>query len=376
MIAVAAALLAAAVLPAQSNTIAFLGTLNAGGDPRFDYLSSFISGIVLYDMTSQAGVTLVDRSSLDDVLHEQEVSLSLGKGDAVKIGKVLGARWISKAEFTIVGGDIALTLHLIDAESSQAFVYADRGKDENLIHGLVELAVKKATGKDVPLRTDITERSLTSLRDEKPGSINLHCRLIDAEIHLDGKFIGYTTGDIRKPFVIQDLEPGKHEVAVYLRGFGRVILPEVSFVPWKETITVRAGKNEVVKSNAGSFTEWWYDLIRLKDERWKLLDEPGKNAKSGEIAFEFMDRKGKTVKVKIAYAATRDAKGGSITATASYGAETAQYVLPCAIGEEAESTIKIGPLSLRGDINLKGTNDSYELEIQRTDVEWGEWEKK
>jgi hypothetical protein len=375
-IAIAVALAWGAALSAQGGAIAFLGTVNSGGDPRLDYLPPFITGIVLYDLSSQSGMTLVDRSSLEDVLREQEVSLALGSGDAVKLGKVLGARWISRAEFTAVGADIALTLHLIDAESSQAFVYADRGSDENLVHGLVERLVKKASGKDVALRTDLTERSLTSLRDEKPGSISLHTRLVDAEILLDGKFAGYSTGDIRKPFVIEDLDPGTHEIMIKLRGFGRVRLPEVNFEPWTEKVKVRSGKNEVVKSDAGMYSDLYYDLVKLREEEIKFANGTGKNEKEGTLSFDFTDRAGKGHKVSVSYRAERDESGGTMVASISYDGQAVPLSLACKPDKEAELKARAGPLSLKASINLRSSAFGYfVLLVERNDIAWGEWEK-
>ncbi len=72
-----------------------MGLENASGDPRWDYLSGFLGGLLQYDL-GRAGVTLVERRDMDEVLREQELSLSglleNPQGAKISAGKILGAR--------------------------------------------------------------------------------------------------------------------------------------------------------------------------------------------------------------------------------------------------------------------------------------------
>jgi hypothetical protein len=99
------------------------------------------------------------------------------------------------------------------------------------------------------------DRSILSLKDTKPGSIALHSRLIDAEIYLDGSFIGYTTGDSRIPFIIEELSPGIHTLETRLGAdFGIVKLPE---------LLVQSGRRSVIRAEETHYNQIIYRLMYL-----------------------------------------------------------------------------------------------------------------
>jgi hypothetical protein len=373
---IAAFLLAATALgaaAAQPVSVAFLGTANSGGDARYDYLEPLISGLILYDLSSTDGLVLTDRAMLQDVLKEQELSLNLGKGDAVKLGGILGARWIAKAEYSAMGQEVAVNLTLVDVETSQSFVFADRGTDENLVHGIAEKAVKKLCGADVAFRSEQRERSLLSLKDVKPGSVNLHCPLIQAQVFLDGEFVGYSTGDVKTPLKLENLEPGKHTIGVKLQGFGAVKLPQVAFVDWEKTVDILPGKNLVVQADAMAFSEWYYRLIVLDDQRFKLKTDA---AKDFSKTYPFTDRQGKSRPITLSFKAGLDAKGGRIAGSLSMDGASVPLELACPSRKEAEATAALGPIkaSLSVDLHNPERNE-YELKLERTDIEFGEWEE-
>jgi hypothetical protein len=375
----AVCLLASAIGPAlaaQATTVAFLGTTNSGGDARYDYLEPLISGLVLYDLSSTESLALTDRGMLEDVLREQEISLNLGKGDAAKLGGILGARWIAKAEYAVMGQDVSVSLTVVDVESAQAFVFTDRGTDENLVHGIVEKAVKKLCGTDAVFRSEQRQRSLLSLKDVKPGSINLHCALIDAQIFIDGAFAGYSLGDIKKALVFDNVDPGKHVIAVKLSGFGAVKLPEVEYVEWEKTVEVLPGKNLAVRVDARIFSDLYYTLSKFVDETFKLVDEPGKNAKEFKTIYPYTDRKGISRPISLSYKALRDAKGGKISGEISIDGKSAPIELACENGKETKAEIAFDPVKLIVSIDFSASYRSeYRVRLERSDIEFGEWAK-
>jgi TolB-like protein len=375
VIAIVLSCLSAAGLgAAPAASIAFLGTVNSGQDPRYDYLEPFVSGILMYDLSSSEGIALVDRSSLDAVLKEQEISMSLGSGDAVKLGSILGARWIAKAEFTAMGPEIALTLSLVDAQSAQSYVFSDRGSDENLIHGLAERLVKKASGRDVALRSDSSKRSLFSLKDEQPGSISLYTALIDAEILLDGAFVGFSPGSIKTPVKIEGVDPGVHEVGVKLDGFGMVVLPQVSYEPWRQKVEVKAGKNAAVKAEIRTYQDWYYKLKSLKDDSFILYPEKGKDAKDGKGAFDFADRTGAVHKVSYSYQASTLGGGGKISGSLVYDGKTVPFAVDCKAGKEAKGATAAGPISLNVTVGADSSfHCDFRVQMERTDLIDDEW---
>ncbi|MDX9958819.1 MAG: CsgG/HfaB family protein, partial [Spirochaetia bacterium] len=82
--------------------VAFISARNLDVDPRSDYVGGIIQGLLLYDLTRTPGVDLIDRSSLDRVLAEQELQLSgliEDQGSALKVGGLLGADFLIYAEY-------------------------------------------------------------------------------------------------------------------------------------------------------------------------------------------------------------------------------------------------------------------------------------
>ncbi len=372
------AVLAALLLPlcAAAQTLAYLGAQNSAGDSRYDYVGSLVSGIIQYDLSSTPGIALVERSSLDAILREQEISLSLGKADAVKLGQILGAEYIVKAEYSVVGSELSFTLSLIDAATAQTFSFSDRGADENLIHAQAERLVKKLTGKDVTFRSQQRKRSLLSLKDVTPGSISLFCGLVDAEILLDGEFAGYSKGNAREAIRFEGLEPGPHELKLKLRGFGMAKLPEVIYQDWQQIVDVQPGKTAAVKAEAWLYSDIYYQLKRVKTERFTLAPESGVAAKEGRIEFEFLDRKGKAHPVIVSYTANRKSDSGTIAAIFSLDGERQPLDLSCPAGKEASAQLSLGPLNLAVSIDLKSSiRNTFLLELTRVDIVADEWLK-
>ena len=122
---------------AQSNDVkvAFLRVDNINRDPRYDYLSGMISGILLYDLSSTDGLIVIDRRALEDVLKEQELSLGdLSTKDQIRVGQLLGAKQLLTAGFVFLGDEVMVNLTLVNVETSKSIVLSRRGRTENTIH--------------------------------------------------------------------------------------------------------------------------------------------------------------------------------------------------------------------------------------------------
>jgi hypothetical protein len=134
----------------RAPAVAILDIANAGLDPRVDYLSSIVQGILAFDIGSRNELALVDRRNLDALLKEKELSLSsLGQdaGAAAEAGKLVGADWLLSGEYVFLGSDVLLTLSLTEASTAKRTVFRDRGPNENLVHKLAEQIVLRLTGK-------------------------------------------------------------------------------------------------------------------------------------------------------------------------------------------------------------------------------------
>ncbi|MBA7627040.1 hypothetical protein ES703_34501 [subsurface metagenome] len=240
-------------LSAESLSIAFLPIENLSANPRYDYLEGIIKGILQYDLSSEPGLEVVDRSQLEHILKEQELrlgSLADDQGKALEVGRIIGADYLLKGEYVFLGDEVLVTISLLDVTTARTTTFRERGSSENILHCLAEQIIFRFLGKQIKLQSNQRDRSIISLRDETPGLIALHSHLIEAEIFLDDEFVGYTTGGGRVPFMIENVAPGLHRLRIHLQDFGLVREPEITFHDWQEEVEVRPGKRHVIRAKA------------------------------------------------------------------------------------------------------------------------------
>jgi hypothetical protein len=354
--------------------VALLDIANTDGDPRFDYLSGLFSGIVSYDLSSQDGVRMVERKKLDSVLREKALSLSdvTGGGDKAKdIGDVLDADYLVMGDFTVVSGEVALTLRCVTVNDGQVATFRDRGSTENIAHGICEGLVKKLTGRNVTFKDPSRQRSILSLRDETPGVIALYSRIINAEIYLDGEFVGYTLGKGTEPINIDRVVPGTHVIRTHLDdSFGVVVLPQVVFKDWEATVEVQPGKRVAVKDATQQLTGVLYQLQALYGfDSHEKVEKVGDLAKN--IPLSIVDRTGKghkgamAVTLKDSAAAidvtfTLTIDGSTTSATMSYGKKQ---------GIQARLEKSMGLVRVSADCYASAGDFYLSYRMERTDLD-------
>jgi len=369
-ILLAAALTLCLVLPACAAPVrlALLGIENQSANPRYDYLEGIVRGVLLYDLTSQPEVEMVTRTDLDAILREQELQLSSLVSDpqaAARVGKLLGADYLVKGEYVALGSEVQVTVRLLDVAGGKALAFTERGSSENLLHALAEKILQRLTGRQVALQSEQKERSILSLQDEKPGKISLHSFLIDAEIFFDGEFIGYTTGNERVPFLIENVSPGKHTVRIHLSDFGVVREPEITFRDWEETVDVKSGKNHVVRANARHFNDIIYRLQQLLREEIPRAELEQKGSVRRERDASFTDRSGKRVTVLFKVEARR--QGGKIEARATLAYNAREYPLSLTAAADEDKEIRQSIEAV--DVTLELDSGDVGYEIWRNDIQ-------
>jgi len=348
--------------------LALLSIENQSADPRFDYLEGIIRGVLLYDLSSQQGVEIVTRTDLDAILREQELQVSAVASDpqaAARVGKLLGADYLVRGEYTALGGEVQVTVRLLEVAGGRTLSFVERGSSENLLHALAEKVLQRLTGRQVALQSEQKERSILSLQDEKPGKISLHSPLIDAEIFLDEEFIGYTTGNERVPYVLESVLPGRHRVRIHLGDFGVVKEPEITFHDWEETVEVKAGKNHVVRSKARHFNEIIYRLQQLLREEIprEELSKTGQVNRQHDASFT--DRAGKRVQVLFSLEARRQAGSLELRATVRYAGQEQVLSLTAGPEEDKELNRSIGSV----DVVLELDSGEVSYAIWRNDIQ-------
>lgn len=298
--------------------IAFVKMENRSTDPRYDYLEGILSGTLLFDLANDSGILIVDRSSLDSILREQELALSdlSNASQAVRVGKILGADYLLKGQYVFMGDEVMLTVSLIDVETAKTMAFTERGSTENMVHGVVEQIIRRLTGKTVTLRSEGHERSIISLKDEKPGTIILYCNLIDAEIFIDDKFVSYTIGKSTTPLELPDIKPGMRTVRIHLDGFGVVKTPEITFSDWQETVDIKPGGKQVLRASITLFTYQLYNMQQLANGN-KRFDVKEFAPYADQIPFSFTDRDGRkhsgALKLTLSYAKDKATYRGELT---------------------------------------------------------------
>jgi TolB-like protein len=348
--------------------LALLSVENQSADPRFDYLEGIIQGVLLFDLSSQPGVEIVTRTDLDAVLREQELQMSAVAADpqaATRVGKLLGADYLVRAEYTALGGEVQVTVRLVEVAGGRALSFVERGSSENILHALAEKVLQRLTGRQAALQSEQKERSILSLQDEKPGKISLHSPLIDAEIFLDEEFAGYTTGNERVPFVMEKVLPGRHRVRLHLGDFGVVKEPEITFHDWEQTVEVLPGKNHVLRSNARHFNDLLYRLQQLLREEIRRTELSQPTVVKRQHDASFVDRSGRRVEVLFELEARRSAEGLELQAVVRYAGEERKLSLASGLDGDRELRQAIGLV----DVILELDSGEVSYAIWRNDIQ-------
>lgn len=351
-------------LQAGAVSVALLDIENRSADPRYDYLAGIIKGLLLFDLSAEAGVELVDREELENILTEQELRLSSITEDpdqSLRIGKILGADQLVKGEYVFLGNEILVSITLLDVISARSAVFSDRGSTENLIHGLAEQIIRRLTGREVVLRSEQRQRSILSLQDETPGTIAFHTHLVDAEIYLDEEFAGYSTGDIRVPYLLENVAPGRHRLRLHLSNFGVVKEPEISFHDWEEELIVKPGKRHVIRATAQHFNSILYDMKQLIREEMSLRALTDILKRQHEFAFT--SRGGEQIEGSLEISAENS--NGAVTVRALFTLQDKPYNFTLSAAEgENELKEEFSPVELRIEVET----DEVDYSIWRTDI--------
>jgi TolB-like protein len=348
--------------------LALLSIENRSADPRFDYLEGIIRGVLLFDLSSQPGVEMVTRTDLDAILQEQELQVSALAADpqaAARVGKLLGADYLVRGEYAALGGEVQVTLRLLEVAGGRTLSFMERGSSENLLHALAEQVLQRLTGRPAALQSEQKERSILSLQDEKPGKISLHSALIDAEIFLDEEFAGYTTGNERQPFVLDGVLPGRHRLRIHLGDFGVVKEPEITFHDWEQTVEVQPGRNLVVRSNARHFNDLLYRLQQLLREEIRREELSRSDTVQRSHDASFVDRSGRRVEVLFSLEARRGPEGLRLRAAVRYAGEERVLSLTAGPEEDRELRQAVGLV----DVVLEADSGEVSYSIWRNDIQ-------
>jgi len=351
---------------------AFLEFENINMDPALDYLGGIIKGLILYDLSRNEYIQLVNRSELEKVLHEQSLRLSGLAEDSentLKLGKMLGADWLISGEYIYLGRDVLITVSLINVETTRTFVYSNRGSSENTIHGLAENIIMKLTGMEMTFQNEDSVRSIISMRDESPGKVKFYSWVPGAEIYLDDEFIGYTVEDKKVPYIIEKVEPGEHIIRTHYWPFGEVDLPEMRFHDWDEEFEITSGEEVVIRADQRPFNSIIYDLQQLLRENhsFKSTSDPRYEQVHKTV---WQDRNG--VEHEIEYQIKTQYEEDSFTCDLSinYNGEYFSWALVSENNEDIDLKEEVNDVEVR----FSYSRGRIDYSIWRQDIKQGMWQ--
>ena len=365
-------------IPAQTVSdgvkTAFLDFQNINMDPALDYLGGIIKGLLLYDLSQNEYIQLVNRSELENVMEEQNLRLSGLSEDsenAIKVGRILGADWLIKGEYIYLGKDVLITISVIDVETARVFAFSERGSSENTIHSLAEKIVMKLTGLEMTLQNDDSVRSIISMKDESPGILKLYSWVPGAEIYLDDEFIGYTGEDSKIPYIIKNIEPGKHTIRTHYWPFGEVDLPEMIFHDWDEDFEISPAEEIVLRADQKQFNSIINALRQLVKENYRYsADSNSLFEKDHQVSWQ--DREAE--KHDIVFLIQSNLEENKFTCKISmiYDEEPYSWTFESLPTEDIEFRETINDVEIRFSYD----RNQIDYSLTRKDIEQGMWQNQ
>ena len=290
---------------------AFLSIENMNKNPGYDYLQGIVEGLFLFDLSQAEGLSLTDRTDIDNVLYEQKLKLTgliEDKDAGMNFGKIVGADYLLSGSYVFLGKDLLINLKAVNVVTGKATAFSARGYTENTIHELAEQVLFALTGQDKNIVSDAGKRSIISMRDESPGEIHLYSFIVNSEIFLDDEFAGYTTGNGRTAIILDDISPGMHKIRTHLdNSFGVIELPEFNFRDWEEEFEVKPGKKVILRDKTRHFNDLISKHIYLIWEAFKVVKKD--NLPVQRIYDKsFTDRKGNNNNLQLTVLAQPDSE--------------------------------------------------------------------
>ncbi len=351
---------------------AFLSIENMNRNPGYDYLQGIVEGLFLYDMSSSEGLSLTERSDLENILFEQKLKLSGivdDKDASMAVGKMVGADYLLSGSYVFLGEDLLINMKAVNVVTGKTTAFSARGYTENTVHEISEQVLFALTGNAVTLVSDSGKRSIISMRDESPGSVHLFSFIHDAEIFLDDEFIGYTTGNGRTAIIHDDISPGIHKIRTHLGNeFGVIELPEFNFRDWEEEFEVKPGKKVILRDGTRHFNDLIYKHLYIIWEGFKIVKKDTIPVQRMHEKF-FTDRTGREIPVELVINCKPSGDFYMFYITVVYNGKDYDYEIEPEKGKDTVFEKDIEKIRVKIKINdrYKGR---YEVDysVKRTDI--------
>jgi len=109
---------------AKGTTLAIAYFDNNSNDPELDALKKGLADMLITDLSGMPGLNLVERSRLEDIVKELKLSKTkvIDKKTAVKMGKVLAAKYLMVGGYTVAGKKMRIDARLIKVSTGKVVI--------------------------------------------------------------------------------------------------------------------------------------------------------------------------------------------------------------------------------------------------------------
>ncbi len=202
--------------------IAVLPFVDANAKAKETEFGRTVSAMLITALRSGTNFSVVERGELQKLLSEKTLDFSgLTEKNSKRIRNLLHVDVILTGDVSLIDGTLQIDARLFDIETSKvvAALYGSCQDLKNIRTEVVNLA----------------KRLEQSYLRQWMGSISISSTLPDAEVYLEGKFVGKTSRE--KPLVVKDLLEGRYHLKL-IRG---------GYYDWEGRIVVQAKMDRSVK---------------------------------------------------------------------------------------------------------------------------------
>ena len=184
--------ISAAVIRFQDRTEGAKVAGNVGGAEKTDRVSDKVTDLLSAELTAAPELMLVERDELEKILKEHELNLSglVGADDAIKAGRLTGAKLLITGSVIDTGTDRYLVAKVISTETSRVLGATSKGKvSDNLGDLVTKLSEQVATvvrerGATIVPAVEPREDRLARLKKSLDGKPTLKVMVKVAERHV------------------------------------------------------------------------------------------------------------------------------------------------------------------------------------------------
>lgn len=106
-------------------------------------LGKAISAMLVTEFSGREGMRIIERQELNDLIREQDLSLSgrIEEADAIEVGKMLGVQYVLHGQVTSIVDNLRMDIRAVDVETSEIITVMKKSdKTSELFAVVVSLA--------------------------------------------------------------------------------------------------------------------------------------------------------------------------------------------------------------------------------------------